>query len=137
MTETRQRRHPVERLVADSPPDATQHHAQTPHVEESRRRIGARGAQQHVIRLVLAQHVVDEIGGHRDLPPGFLLTRKAALDQPGDDRAIAEGALHQRRFGEPGLQVVAEHVLGEQVVEEAGLARNPLRQSPRPQTARP
>ena len=98
------------------------HHAEAPHVEESRCRIGPRGPQKHMVGLVLAQHVVDEIGRDRDLPAGLLLARKAALDQPGDDRAMPEGALHQGGFGEPVLEIVAEHVLGEQVVEEAGLA---------------
>src|SRR6478735_4654707 len=51
--------------------------------------------------------------------------RKAALDQAGDHRALAEGAFHQRRFGEPGLEIVPEHVLGEQFVHEAGIARGP------------
>ena len=32
-------------------------------------------------------------------------------------RNLAEGALHQVRFRQPGVEVVAEHVLGEQIVE--------------------
>ena len=89
-------------------------------------------------RLVLAQHVVDEVGRDRDLAPRLLLARIAALDQPGDDGAGPEGALHQRRFGEPVLEVVAEHVLGEELVEEARLgARRARSMSPIAQTASP
>ena len=42
---------------------------------------------------------------------------KRRLDQAGDDGAIAEGALHQRGFGEPFLEVVAQHVLVEKLRE--------------------
>ena len=51
------------------------------------------------------------------LAAGLLLAGEAPLDQAGDDRAIAEGALHQRGFREPGLEIVAQHVLVEQRVE--------------------
>ena len=74
-----------------------------------------------------AQHVIDEIGGDRDLPPGLLLAGEFPLDQPGDDRALAEGALHQRGFRQPVLEIVAKHVLGEEVVEEVRLAGDPGR----------
>jgi hypothetical protein len=48
-----------------------------------------------MVRLVPAQHVVDQVGGEGDLPAALLGTGKLALDQPGDDRDIAEGAAHQ------------------------------------------
>ncbi len=99
-------------------PDAPQHHAEAGHVEESGCRILPRGAQQQVVGLVATQHVVDQFGRDRDLPPGLLLPRKPPLDQPGDDRALAEGALHHGGFVEPGFEVVAEHVLVEQRLHE-------------------
>ena len=60
----------------------------------------------------------------RELPARFLLAGIAPLDQPGDDGAGAECALHQRRFGEPGLQIVAQHVLVEQRGERQLAARD-------------
>ena len=56
------------------------------HVDEAGRRILARAAQQQVVGLVPAQHVVDQVGIDGELPAAFLQTRLAALDQPGDDR---------------------------------------------------
>ena len=49
--------------------------------------IRARRAQQNMVGLVLAQHVVDEIGRDRELAAGFFLAGEAPLDQPGDDGA--------------------------------------------------
>ncbi len=57
-----------------------------------RRRISSRpvaasaraAQQQHVVRLMLAQHVVDEIGREQHLPPRLLLAGEAPRDQPGD-----------------------------------------------------
>ena len=37
-----------------------------------------RASQQDVVRLVPAQHVVDQVGGEGDLPPGLLLCRDGA-----------------------------------------------------------
>ena len=63
--------------------------------------------------------------------PFFSWPGKAPLDQPGDDGAGAEGALHQRRFRQPFLEIVAEHVLREQIVElTAPRARSPPIMSP-------
>ena len=84
--------------------------------------------QQDVVGLVLAQHVVDQVGGDRHLPPGLLLPGMAALDQARDDGADAEGALHQARLGEPGIEIVAEHVLVEQPAR--GRAARPRTISP-------
>jgi hypothetical protein len=117
----RQRRDPRESFMDDSPLDARQHHGEALQVEETRRRIRPRGAQQNVPRLVPAQHVVDEIGRDRHLPRRLLLAGKLALDQPGDHGAVAEGALHQRGFLQPFLEIVAEHVLREQLATKAGL----------------
>ena len=51
--------------------------------------------------------------------PVFSWPGMALLDQPGDQRAVAEHALQQVALRQPGLEVVAEHVL----VEELGEAR--------------
>ena len=94
----------------------------------------ARAARRRMwSRLVLAQHVVDEVGGDRELAARLFLAGKPLLDQSGDDRAGAEGALHQRRFREPGLQIVAQHVLVEQLRErEIAAADAPARHRPGP-----
>ncbi len=85
----------------------------------------ARAARkQHVVALVRAQHVVDQIGRDRDLAAGFFFAGKAAVDQAGDDGAVAERALHQRGFREPGLEIVTEHVLVEQKFEREVAARD-------------
>ena len=97
--------------------DAREHFAEPLDVEQAGGGVGARGAQQDVVGLMLAQHVIDQVGRDRELAARFLLAGEAPLDQPGDDGAGAERALHQRRFGEPGFQVVAQHVLVEQLRE--------------------
>ncbi len=66
---------------------------------------------------MLAQHVVNQVGREQHLAPGLLLPGEPPRDQSGDDGAGAEGALHQRGFGKPGFQVVAQHVRIEQRVE--------------------
>src|SRR5262245_10071512 len=109
-----ERRDVVEGFMDDSALDAREHLAEAADVEEAGGGVGARGAQEDVVGLVLAQHVVDEVGRDRYLAARFLLPREAALDQPGDDCASAERTLHQRGFVEPGFEVVAQHVLAEQ-----------------------
>ena len=100
------------------------------------RGVGAGGAQQHMVGLVLAQHVIDKVGRDGDLAARLLLSREPPLDQAGNDRAIAEHALHQRRFGKPGLQIVAQHVLDRTGASSESSPRA-MRSaaSPRPQTA--
>src|SRR6185437_1455102 len=107
----------VERLMDDSAADAREHFAEPADIEQASRGVASRRAQQHVVGLMAAQYVVNEIGRDGDLTARLLLARKTALDQPGNDRAIAEGPFHQRRFGEPGFEIVAEHVLIEKLVE--------------------
>ena len=53
----------------NSPPDAREHFAEPLDVEEAGRGIGPRRAQQDMVALVLAQHVIDQIGRDRNLPP--------------------------------------------------------------------
>ncbi len=81
------------------------------------RRVVPSRAQQYVVGLVGAQHVVDQVGVHRHLPRRLLLAGLAPLDQPRDDRRIAEGALHQRGLRHPRLEVVTHHILVEQPCE--------------------
>ncbi len=64
-----------------------------------------------------AQHVIDQIGRNRDLPPGLFLAGMALVDQAGNHGAIAEGALQQEAFVQPGFQIVAQHVLVEEHAE--------------------
>ena len=79
------------------------------------RRVLAGRAQQHMVGSWRAQHVVDQVRVEGDLAAGLLLAGIAALDQPGDDRDVAEGALEHGRFGHPLLEIVAQHVLVEQL----------------------
>src|SRR6185295_19906818 len=100
--------------MPDSSADPLQKAAQASDIDQASCGIGEGSLEENVIGLVLAQHVVDEIGGDGHLPAGLLLPRMAALDQPRDDGANAEGTLHQTRLGKPGIEIVAEHVLVEQ-----------------------
>src|SRR3954447_24262285 len=58
----RERRHVIEVPMGDSSLDSAEHITQSLEVEQAGCGIGAGGAEQNMIRLVLAQHVVDEIG---------------------------------------------------------------------------
>ena len=98
------------RCVPDMALDGDQEVGEAADVGQADRGLGARGPQQHVVRLVLAQHVVDQVRAEGDLPPGLLLARDAALDQPGDDGTVAEGPAHQRALGHPLLELVAQDV---------------------------
>ena len=84
------------------------------YVESGTSGVGPRRTKQQMVGLMAAQHVVDQIGRDGDLAARFFLAGKAPLDQAGDDRTVAKRALHQRRLGEPGFQIVAEHVFIEQ-----------------------
>ena len=100
--------------MPDSPLDALQKLAKPRDVEQTCGGICPCCFEQNVVRIVAPQHVVDEIGRHRDLPAGFYLAGMTPLDQPGDDGCQTERALHQTAFGEPGIEIVAKHVLLEQ-----------------------
>ena len=69
----RKRRYVVERRVDDVALDSRKHLAEAADVEKAGRRILPRGAQQDVVGLVAAQHVVDEVGRDGHLAPGLLL----------------------------------------------------------------
>ncbi|MNS92920.1 hypothetical protein D3C72_1270680 [compost metagenome] len=68
-----------------------------------------------MIRLMAAKNVINKIGRHRDLTAGLFLAGMTAFDQPGNDGAVAEGALQHEGFVQPCFQIVAEHVLVQQV----------------------
>ena len=73
-----------------------------------------RGGEQEVLGLVATQHVVDEVGREADLPPGLALAGMLALDEPADDRDLAEGAFEQVRLLDPLDEFMFENVGGEQ-----------------------
>ena len=104
---------------ADPAGDAGQHLRQAAHVGQAAGGVGAGGAQQDVVRLVAAQHVVDQVRVDGHLAARAVGAGLAAVDQPGDHRDVAEGAAQQAALGHPGLQVVAQHVLLEQGVDVA------------------
>ena len=53
--------------MGDSSLDAREHITQSLEIEQAGGGIGARGAQQHMVGLMLAQHVVDEVGREQHL----------------------------------------------------------------------
>ena len=61
-----------------------------------------------------AQHIENQIGRKRHLPAGLFMPRHVFLNQAGNHRAIAKRALHQSRFIEPSLQIIAQHILRKQ-----------------------
>src|SRR3954452_7860636 len=115
----------VERLMDDPSPDAREHVTEATDVEKARRGIRAGGAQEDMVALMLAEHIVDEIGGDGDLTTRFLLAGKTALDQARNDRAGAKRAFHERGFGEPSLEIVAQHVYVEQFCKDELTAVDP------------
>src|SRR5205823_7650007 len=106
-----ERRDAVEPAVFDAALGAPQKIAQALQVSELVRRVLARGAQQDVVGLVLAQRIVDQVGAEGDLAARLLLPRKAPLDQAGDYRHVAKRAPQHRRLVHPGFEVIAQHVL--------------------------
>ena len=84
--------------------------AQPPHVGHPRARIGPRGLQQDMIGLVLAQHVVDQIGREGDLLAGLALAGMLPLDQPADHRDLPEGPAQQVRILHPVHEFVREYI---------------------------
>ena len=92
-----------------------QHIAEPLNIQKPRCCILPRCLQQDMVGLVAAQNVIDQIGRDRHLTSGFFLAGMAPLDQPGNDSAIAEGAFEQPAFLQPGFQIIAQHVLVEQV----------------------
>ena len=89
-------------------------------------RIVPRRAQQQMLGLVAAQHVVDEVGREADLPPVLRLPGMLALDQPADHRHLAEGA---SSAGSELLDPVDELLL-EDVGREQRLAGRVIGSSP-------
>ena len=71
------------------------------------------GAQQQMLGLVAAQHVVDEVGREADLAPGLALAGMLALDQPADHRHLAEGALEQNGSARPIRRIRCSRMSGE------------------------
>ncbi len=82
----------------------------------------AASLQEDMVRFVAAQDVVDEIGRDRDLPASLFLARMATFDQAGDHCTLAKRALQHEAFGKPGLQIIAQHVLVEQVTQREMVA---------------
>src|SRR5215510_9077318 len=73
--------------MPDSVLDSSQEIAEAVDVNQAGRGVGESRLQQNMPRFVLAEHVINEIGGHRHLPPGLFLSGLAALDQPRNDGA--------------------------------------------------
>ncbi len=111
-------------MVHDSTADPHQKIRQATEIHEAGCRIIARGPQQNMIGLVLAQDVKDEIRRNRDRARFLLHARKAALDQPGNDGTGPEGSLHERGFIQPILEIIAQHIRVPELAQKAGLTRH-------------
>ena len=107
-----------------------QHFAQARDVDQAARSVVAGAAQQQMVGLMAAEHVVDEVGGERDLAAGLALAARPALDQTGDQGAGLERSLHHRALGQPRLQIIAQHVAREEfnVVQIVHRLKRPHRQ---------
>ncbi len=76
----------------------------------------ARAAQQQMVGLVAAQHVVDQVGGEADLAARSSgRRRKRRSIRPRISAQALKAPLHHRALEQPGFEVVAQHVLGEQL----------------------
>lgn len=67
--------------MRDSAFDASQHLPETANVEQPGGGIGARRAHEQMIGFVLTQHVVEQVGGNRDLPAGLFHAGKTPFYQ--------------------------------------------------------
>src|SRR5579862_6378834 len=81
----RKRRYTFKPLENDMSLDALQHLGQSLDVEEARAGVLVSRAQENVVRLVLAQDVIDEVRGKRHLPARLLARNGAPFDQARDD----------------------------------------------------
>jgi hypothetical protein len=68
------------------------------------------GAQQQVIGLIFAEHVIDEVGREADLAPGLAFAGVLALDQPADHGNFAEGAFQEVAALDPFDELTLEDV---------------------------
>ncbi len=68
--------------MPDSSADPLQKAAQASDIDQAGCGIGECCLQENMVGLVLAEHVIDEIGGDGHLPAGLFLARMASLDQP-------------------------------------------------------
>ena len=88
--------------------------AEPPDVGQPRPRVGPGGFQQHMIGLIFAQHVVDQIGGKGHLLAGLALAGVLPVDQSADDGHLAEGAFQQGALLHPVGKLVVQNILGKQ-----------------------
>ena len=114
--------------MRDAASDSGQHLRHPADIGQAPGRVGLRGAQQHVVRLVLAQDVVDQVGVEGHLAAGFFLSRHAPFDQSGNHRHVAEGPAQHGGFRHPFLQVVAQHVFMKQSIRIGHRFQAPGRQ---------
>lgn len=106
----RQRTHPLQIDVKHCAARPVEQVGQSPDIGHPRPRIVPRRLEQQMARLVLAQHVVDQVGGKGHLPPGLALAGMLALDQPADHRDLAECAFQKVRLLHPVDELVFEDV---------------------------
>ena len=75
----------------------------------------AGGLKEDVVRLMAAQHIIDEVGREGDLTARLLGARLSALNKARNLGALLEGALHEEALIQPFFEVVAQHVLMEEL----------------------
>jgi hypothetical protein len=72
--------------MVDPVADPVQHLLDPAEIDEPAHRLVAGDLQHHVVGVVFAQRVVEDVGGKRRLPPGLAFAAgHGAVDQPRDD----------------------------------------------------
>ena len=94
--------------VLEAAAAAGEHLLDAAEVDEAAAGLGAGDAEQEVAGVVLAQGVVEDVGGEGGLAAGLAPAGEVLLDQAGDGGGGAEGALHHRVLAEPALEAVAQ-----------------------------
>ena len=79
----------------DGPHRPVEQGGQSSNVSQPGPGIGPGGAEQHMVRLIALQDIIDQIGGEGDLPPAFPLARLLPLDQAADDCHLPKGPFQQ------------------------------------------
>ena len=100
--------------MADAARHAAEHAGEAAEIGQAAGGIGARRAQQDVVGLVPAQHVVDQVGVDGDLAavcsaPGWLRSTRPAITA-----TLRKVRRSMRALRHPGFEIVAQHVLLEQ-----------------------
>src|SRR3546814_4153545 len=78
-------------------------------------RIGPGGFEEQMVGLIFLQHVEDQVGRKGHLLARLALARMLALDQPADDRDLAERTLQKVRSLDPFDELLGQYLGIEQI----------------------